>query len=105
MFTRLPYWATVFQSLCQTFKLSFGILRFDHCLDNIQQSIHPEFLDQAANGKRRLFVFQAGGLFRVQEQHVVTQHAQDHATLRSFVALLQGSVAPAFVKFPVLKSS
>ena len=29
-----------------------------------QQSIHPELLDQAANGKRRLFVFQAGGCFQ-----------------------------------------
>ena len=34
---------------------------------------------------------------------MVTQHAQDHATLRPFNALLQGSVAPAFMKFPVLK--
>ena len=34
---------------------------------------------------------------------MVTQHAQDHATLRSFNALLQGSAALAFMKFLVLK--
>ena len=93
----------VFQSYCQTLKLRLRIPGLNHCLDNIQQSIHPELFDQAANGKRWLFVFQAGGLFLMQEQHVVTQHAQDHATLRPFVALLQGSVAPAFMKFPVLE--
>ncbi len=72
--------AAVFQRLRQLFELLLRNFWLYNCLDDIQQRIDSEPLDQTANGKRWLFVFQAGTLFRMEEQPMVTQHTQDNAT-------------------------